>query len=107
MPHWVNPFLIFSQGPGALWCDIDIVEFTYFGVHNADLREQLFSELVDGLRGMDPRIGAGTQVFWTCIYSYSMYFCTFLWTTSIYSYSQDFFNSHCKMWFECKCCCET
>lgn len=50
------------EGPGALWCDIDIVEFTYFGVQNADLREQLFSELVDGLRGMDPRIGAGTQV---------------------------------------------
>lgn len=62
--HSVLVFLFFSfQGPGALWCDIDIVEFTYFGVPNAAPREQTYAELVDGLRGMDPCIGAGTQVY--------------------------------------------
>lgn len=52
----------YSQGPGALWCDIDIVEFTYFGIPTGPPRAQTYTELVDGLRGIDPHIGAGTQV---------------------------------------------
>ncbi|KAG0628282.1 hypothetical protein M758_1G015100 [Ceratodon purpureus] len=50
------------EGPGALWCDIDVVEFTYYGIPTGPPREQTYTELVDGLRGIDPHIGAGTQV---------------------------------------------
>lgn len=51
-----------SQGPSGIWCDIDVVEFTYYGVPAIAPKEQIFTELVDGLRGMDACIGSGTQV---------------------------------------------
>lgn len=55
-------FGVLSQGPSGIWCDIDVVEFTYYGVPAIALKEQIFTEIVDGLRGMDPCIGSGTQV---------------------------------------------
>ncbi|WMV15348.1 hypothetical protein MTR67_008733 [Solanum verrucosum] len=52
----------FLEGPGGVWCDVDVVEFSYFGAPAATPKEQLYTELVDGLRGSDPCIGSGSQV---------------------------------------------
>lgn len=51
------------QGPGGVWCDVDVVEFSYYGAPAPTPKEQLYTELVDGLRGSDPCIGSGSQVF--------------------------------------------
>ena len=51
-----------EQGPGGIWCDVDVVEFSYFGAPAATPKEQLYNDLVDGLRGSDPYIGSGSQV---------------------------------------------
>lgn len=53
---------LIEQGPGGVWCDVDVVEFSYFGAPAATPKEQLYTELVDGLRGSDPCIGSGSQV---------------------------------------------
>ncbi|CAL1402398.1 unnamed protein product [Linum trigynum] len=50
------------EGPGGVWCDVDVVEFSYFGAPAPTPKEQLYTELVDGLRGGDPSIGSGSQV---------------------------------------------
>ncbi|CAK9177569.1 unnamed protein product [Ilex paraguariensis] len=51
------------EGSGGVWCDVDVVEFSYFGAPAATPKEQLYTELVDGLRGSDPFIGSGSQKF--------------------------------------------
>lgn len=51
------------QGPGGVWCDVDVVEFSYFGAPEPAPKEQLYTEIVDDLRGGDPCIGSGSQVF--------------------------------------------
>lgn len=53
--HW-------GQGPGGIWCDVDVVEFSYYGAPAATPKEEVYTELVDGLRGSDPTIGSGSQV---------------------------------------------
>lgn len=50
------------QGPGGVWCDVDVVEFSYYGAPAQTPKEQLYNELVDGLRGSYPCIGSGSQV---------------------------------------------
>eukprot|EP00268_Persea_americana_P019384 TRINITY_DN1993_c0_g1_i2.p1 TRINITY_DN1993_c0_g1~~TRINITY_DN1993_c0_g1_i2.p1 ORF type:complete len:375 (-),score=73.46 TRINITY_DN1993_c0_g1_i2:1102-2226(-) len=50
------------EGPGGVWCDVDVVEFSYYGAPAPTPKEQLYSDLVDGLRGSDPSIGSGSQV---------------------------------------------
>ncbi|CAA7021543.1 unnamed protein product [Microthlaspi erraticum] len=50
------------EGPGGIWCDVDVVEFQYYGSPVATPKEQVYNELVDGLRGSDPCIGSGSQV---------------------------------------------
>ncbi|CAN0855040.1 Protein NARROW LEAF 1 [Linum grandiflorum] len=50
------------EGPGGVWCDVDVVEFSYFGAPAPTPTEQLYTELVDGLRGSDPAVGSGSQV---------------------------------------------
>lgn len=50
------------QGPGGIWCDVDVVEFSYFGAPEPTPKEQLYTEIVDDLRGSDPCIGSGSQV---------------------------------------------
>ncbi|KAF7069757.1 hypothetical protein CFC21_075340 [Triticum aestivum] len=50
------------EGPGGVWCDVDVVEFSYYGAPAPTPKEQLYDELVDGLRGSDPSIGSGSQV---------------------------------------------
>lgn len=57
-----GPFQYLWQGPGGVWCDVDVVEFSYFGAPAPTPKEQLYTELVDGLRGSDPCIGSGSQV---------------------------------------------
>lgn len=42
---------------------MDVVEFAYYGAPAPTPKEQLYTELVDGLRGSDPCIGSGSQVF--------------------------------------------
>ncbi|THU64628.1 hypothetical protein C4D60_Mb01t28480 [Musa balbisiana] len=49
------------EGPGGVWCDVDVVEFSYYGAPAPTPKEQLYNELVDGLRGSDPCIGSGSQ----------------------------------------------
>ncbi|KAL9255606.1 NARROW LEAF 1-like protein [Drosera capensis] len=50
------------EGPGGVWCDVDVLEFSYFGAPTNTPKEQIDNELVDGLRGNDPSIGSGSQV---------------------------------------------
>ncbi|CAL9079044.1 unnamed protein product [Musa textilis] len=50
------------EGPGGVWCDVDVVEFSYYGAPAPTPKEQLYSELADGLRGSDPCMGSGSQV---------------------------------------------
>ncbi|KAF8032120.1 hypothetical protein BT93_D1134 [Corymbia citriodora subsp. variegata] len=50
------------EGPGGVWCELDVVEFSYYGAPAPTPKEQLHNELVDGLRGSDPCIGSGSQV---------------------------------------------
>ncbi|KAJ3693527.1 hypothetical protein LUZ60_009007 [Juncus effusus] len=50
------------EGPGGVWCDVDVVEFSYYGAPAPTPKEQLYDELLDGLRGSDPCIGSGSQV---------------------------------------------
>ncbi|XP_034679409.1 protein NARROW LEAF 1-like isoform X2 [Vitis riparia] len=50
------------EGPGGVWCDVDVVEFSYYGAPAPTPKEQLYTELVDGLRGSDLCIGSGSQV---------------------------------------------
>jgi hypothetical protein len=53
---------VFIQGPGGVWCDVDVVEFSYYGTPATTPKEQIYTELVEGLRGNDPSIGSGSQV---------------------------------------------
>lgn len=46
-----------------MWCDVDVVEFSYFGAPEPAPKEQLYTEIVDDLRGSDPCVGSGSQVF--------------------------------------------
>ncbi|XP_076890569.1 protein NARROW LEAF 1-like [Bidens hawaiensis] len=50
------------EGPGGVWCDVDVVEFSYYGAPAATPKEQLYTELVDDLRGGALCIGSGSQV---------------------------------------------
>lgn len=49
-----------------MWCDVDVVEFSYYGAPAPTPKEQLYDELVDGLRGSDPIVGSGSQVIFLC-----------------------------------------
>jgi len=49
-----------------VWCDVDDVEFSYYGAPAPTPKEQLYDELVDGLRGSDPIVGSGSQVMFHC-----------------------------------------
>ncbi|KAE9613654.1 hypothetical protein Lal_00016179 [Lupinus albus] len=50
------------EGPGGVWCDVDVLEFSYYGAPAQTPKEQLYTELADGLRGSDSSIGSGSQV---------------------------------------------
>ena len=56
-----------GQGPGGVWCDVDVVEFSYFGAPAPTPKEQLYTELIDGLTGSDPCIGSGSQVIFSSL----------------------------------------
>ncbi|XP_039127419.1 protein NARROW LEAF 1-like [Dioscorea cayenensis subsp. rotundata] len=63
--QWLNQIQCLPtalEGPGGVWCDVDVVEFSYYGAPAATPKEQFYTELVDGLRGSDPCIGSGSQV---------------------------------------------
>ncbi|GAB2295107.1 hypothetical protein Dimus_029284, partial [Dionaea muscipula] len=49
------------EGPGGVWCDVDVVEFSYFGAPEPAPKEQLYTEIVDHLSGSGPCIGSGCQ----------------------------------------------
>ena len=53
----------FLQGPGGVWCDVDMVEILYFSALDPVPKEQHYTEIVDDSRGGDPCIGSGSQVF--------------------------------------------
>lgn len=51
---------------------MDVVEFSYFGAPEPAPKEQLYTEIVDDLRGSDPCVGSGSQVFpSTCSFLFS------------------------------------
>lgn len=63
--QWLSPIQCLPtalEGPGGVWCDVDVVEFSYFGAPEPASKEQLYTEIVDDLRGGDPCIGSGSQV---------------------------------------------
>ncbi|KAL1537986.1 Protein NARROW LEAF 1 [Salvia divinorum] len=63
--QWLTPLQCLPtalEGPGGIWCDVDVVEFSYFGAPEPTPKEQLYTEIVDDLRGSDPCIGSGSQV---------------------------------------------
>ncbi|KAL3654583.1 Protein NARROW LEAF 1 [Castilleja foliolosa] len=63
--QWLSPAHCLPtalEGPGGVWCDVDVVEFAYYGVPAATPKEQVYTELVDGFGGSDPCIGSGSQV---------------------------------------------
>ncbi|KAL0282442.1 UNVERIFIED_CONTAM: protein NARROW LEAF 1 [Sesamum angustifolium] len=63
--QWLSPLQCLPtalEGPGGVWCDVDVVEFSYFGAPEPTPKEQLYTEIVDDLRGSDPCIGSGSQV---------------------------------------------
>ncbi|KAL8135442.1 protein NARROW LEAF 1 [Apium graveolens] len=63
--QWLTPLQCLPtalEGPGGVWCDVDVVEFSYFGAPEPAPKEQLYTEIVDDLRGSDPCIGSGSQV---------------------------------------------
>ncbi|CAA0815503.1 Trypsin family protein [Striga hermonthica] len=63
--QWLSPIQCLPtalEGPGGVWCDVDVVEFSYFGAPEPAPKEQLYTEIVDDLRGSDPCIGSGSQV---------------------------------------------
>ncbi|CAA0832233.1 Trypsin family protein [Striga hermonthica] len=63
--QWLSPAQCLPtalEGPGGIWCDVDVVEFSYYGVPAATPKEQMYTELVDGFGGSDPCIGSGSQV---------------------------------------------
>lgn len=63
--QWLNPTQCLPaalEGPGGVWCDVDVVEFSYYGAPAPTPKEQVYDELVDGLRGSSPCIGSGSQV---------------------------------------------
>ncbi|KAA8523460.1 hypothetical protein F0562_009883 [Nyssa sinensis] len=63
--QWLSPIQCLPtalEGPGGVWCDVDVVEFSYFGAPEPTTKEQLYTEIVDDLRGTDPYIGSGSQV---------------------------------------------
>ncbi|KAI7758361.1 hypothetical protein M8C21_013722 [Ambrosia artemisiifolia] len=63
--QWLSPIQCLPtilEGPGSVWCDVDVVEFSYFGAPAPASKEQLFTEIVDDLRGSGSCIGSGSQV---------------------------------------------
>ncbi|KAK4488576.1 hypothetical protein RD792_004342 [Penstemon davidsonii] len=63
--QWLSPAHCLPtalEGPGGVWCEVDVVEFSYYGAPAATPKEQLYTELVDGFGGSDPCIGSGSQV---------------------------------------------
>ncbi|OIW11668.1 hypothetical protein TanjilG_10814 [Lupinus angustifolius] len=63
--QWLSPIQCLPtalEGPGGVWCDVDVLEFSYFGAPEPVPKEQLYTEIVDDLRGGDPCIGSGSQV---------------------------------------------
>lgn len=62
---WLNPdqcLPAIVEGPGGIWCDVDVVEFSYYGAPAQNPKVQMFTELVDKLCGSDECIGSGSQV---------------------------------------------
>ncbi|CAD5333988.1 unnamed protein product [Arabidopsis thaliana] len=63
--QWLNPLQCLPtalEGPGGVWCDVDVVEFQYYGAPAQTPKEQVYTELVDDLRGSGSSIGSGSQV---------------------------------------------
>eukprot|EP00250_Pteridium_aquilinum_P004040 c14288_g1_i1 orf=245-2059(-) len=50
------------EGPGGIWCDVDVVEFYYYGAPAFTPKELVYTDLAEGLRGKNPYIGPGSQV---------------------------------------------
>jgi hypothetical protein len=46
---------------------VDVVEFSYYGTPAIAPKEQVYTELVEGLRGNDAIIGPGSQVAYILI----------------------------------------
>ncbi|XP_010534756.1 PREDICTED: uncharacterized protein LOC104810257 [Tarenaya hassleriana] len=64
--QWLSPLQCLPtalEGPGGIWCDVDVVEFSYFGEPDRPIpKEHFYTEIVDDLQGSDPLIGSGSQV---------------------------------------------
>ncbi|GJZ73239.1 hypothetical protein Tco_0637385 [Tanacetum coccineum] len=53
--QWLTPIQCLPtilEGPGSVWCDVDVIEFSYFGAPELASKEQLYTEIVDDLRSL-------------------------------------------------------
>ncbi|MCO5607637.1 hypothetical protein L7F22_061835 [Adiantum nelumboides] len=50
------------EGPAGIWCDVDVVEFFYYGAPAFTPKELVYTDLAEGLRGNNPYISPGSQV---------------------------------------------
>jgi hypothetical protein len=73
-----------------VWCDVDVVEFSYYGAPAPTPKEQLYDELVDGLRGSDPIVGSGSQVTFFCSLMLHL-----VWTASLLDHFSFFHQMIC------------
>ncbi|XLT40807.1 hypothetical protein HN873_072099 [Arachis hypogaea] len=48
----------------GVWCDVDVVEFSYYGAPAPTPKEQLYTELADGLREAIPVLALIELVVW-------------------------------------------
>ncbi|CAF2155457.1 unnamed protein product [Brassica rapa] len=65
--QWLSPLQCLPtalEGAGGIWCDVDVVEFSYFGEpdHQPTPKQTFTTDIVDHLQGSDPFIGSGSQV---------------------------------------------
>ncbi|GJS66143.1 putative reverse transcriptase domain-containing protein [Tanacetum coccineum] len=63
--EWLTPIQCLPtilEGPGSVVCDVDVDEFSYFGAPELASKEQLYTEIMDDLRGSGSCIGSGSQV---------------------------------------------
>ncbi|QHN83355.1 uncharacterized protein DS421_20g704060 [Arachis hypogaea] len=54
---------VFNNMLSGVWCDVDVVEFSYYGAPAPTPKEQLYTELADGLREAIPVLALVLRCF--------------------------------------------
>ncbi|GJW13818.1 hypothetical protein Tco_0017951, partial [Tanacetum coccineum] len=70
--QWLTPIQCLPtilEGPGSVWCDVDVIEFSYFGAPELASKEQLYTEIVDDLHYPNQKMFHPTQEVKEAIFS--------------------------------------